>query len=142
MAIRGAELHHAAVRMRPDQVEQTRAFYGDVLGLSVDPGTRAIPDIDGFWFDLDNDAQLHVFGVEGTSQYARQPDQDPFTQHVALGVPDISAAIDELDRQGVEYWRVGRDEQRQVFLHDPRGNMIELHQTGTCRCKRSDRAQP
>ena len=27
----------------------------------------------------------------------------------------------------------------QLFLRDPVGNLIELHQIGRCRCKRSDR---
>jgi cysteine synthase B len=38
-----------------------------------------------------------VFGVEGTSKYARRPDQDPLTQHIALGVPDIAEANGELE---------------------------------------------
>lgn len=128
--------------MAPSGVDATRDFYSEVLGLSADPGSRQIPDIPGFWFDVTNDAQIHVFAVDGVSKYARQPDRDPFTQHIALGVPDITAAREELERLGVEHWRVGRDDAAQVFLYDPRGNMIELHQNGTCRCKRSDRAQP
>jgi catechol 2,3-dioxygenase-like lactoylglutathione lyase family enzyme len=128
--------------MRPDAAESTISFYRDVLGLVPDPGTRKIPDIEGYWLDCANDAQIHVFGVEGTSKYARRPDQDPFTPHVAFGVPDILAAKEELERNGVTFWTAGRDERQQVFLTDVSGNMIELHQTGTCRCKRNSRPDP
>jgi catechol 2,3-dioxygenase-like lactoylglutathione lyase family enzyme len=139
MALSGLELHHHAVRMRPDAVDETLAFYTGVLGLQPDPGSRQIPDVPGMWLDCANDAQIHVFGVDGVSKYARQPDRDPFTAHVALGVPDIATAKQELDRLGVSYWKAGRDERQQVFLYDVSGNMIELHQIGTCRCKASSR---
>ena len=43
----------------------------------------------------------------------------------------------ELDRLGVSYWTtkgVTGPEAEQVFVLDPFGNIIELHQEGTCRC--------
>jgi catechol 2,3-dioxygenase-like lactoylglutathione lyase family enzyme len=139
VALSDLELHHHAIRMRPDAVPETLAFYRDVLGLQPDPGARDIPDVPLFWFDCENDAQIHVFAVEGVSKYARQPDRDPFAAHVALGVPDILAAREELDRLGVPYWYAGREERQQVFIDDPNGNRVELHQTGTCRCKQHAR---
>ena len=139
MALKGLELHHHAVRMRPGLEREHLAFYQDVLGLQPDPGSREIPDVPLFWMDLENDTQIHMFSVDGVSKYARQPDRDPFAVHVALGVPDIEEAKAELDRLGVEYWRAGRDESQQVFIDDPSGNRVELHQIGTCRCKHSDR---
>lgn len=138
MALRGLELHHHAIRVRPGTEDATLAFFGDVLGLARDPGTREIPDVPVHWMDL-GPAQIHLFAVEGISKYARAPERDPFTPHVALGVPDIGEAKAELERLGVEHWRVGRDEQQQVFINDPSGNLIELHQIGTCRCDTSRR---
>jgi catechol 2,3-dioxygenase-like lactoylglutathione lyase family enzyme len=139
IALSGLELHHHAVRMQPDGVKETRAFYHDVLGLSPDPGVRAIPDVPLLGMDCANDAQIHVFAVDGVSKHARQPDRDPFSEHVAFGVPDIEQAKAELERLGIEYWRVGRDARQQVFLDDSNGNLIELHQIGTCRCKAGSR---
>jgi catechol 2,3-dioxygenase-like lactoylglutathione lyase family enzyme len=134
MALRGLELHHQAVRMRPDAVDESLTFFRDVLGLEPDPGSPSIEDIPLFWMNLGNDTQLHMFAVDGVSRYARQPDRDPFWFHTALGVPDVEEAEKELERLGVEYWRIGRSEARQLFMRDPSGNMIELHQIGTCRC--------
>jgi catechol 2,3-dioxygenase-like lactoylglutathione lyase family enzyme len=141
MALSGLELHHHAVRMRPDAVDETLKFYRDVLGLSPDPEAREIPGVPLFWMDTANGTQIHLFGVTGVSKYARRPDQDPFTEHVAFGVPDIIEARQELDRLQVPYWRVGRDERQQVFMYAQAGNMIELHQTGTCRCDRRTRSE-
>jgi catechol 2,3-dioxygenase-like lactoylglutathione lyase family enzyme len=139
--LEGLELHHAAVRMHPERVDATLHLYRDVLGLVADPGTRQIPGIPGTWLDADNDVQLHVFGVEGVSQYAASPDRDPFTPHVAFGVPSVDAALAALEREQVPHWTAGRGDRRQVFLNDASGNMVELHQIGTCRCRRSTRGE-
>lgn len=142
MALEGLEIHHHAVRMRPETVAAQGGFYSDVLGLSADPGARDIPDVPLFWMDTSNDTQIHMFAVEGVSKYAAAPDRDPFTPHVAFGVPDVEAAKAELDRLRVEYWSAGRGERQQVFMNDPSGNMVELHQIGTCRCKKGSRPAP
>jgi catechol 2,3-dioxygenase-like lactoylglutathione lyase family enzyme len=142
MALKGLELHHHAIRMRPDAVEDHYAFYHGVLGLEADPGARDIPDVPLFWMDCENDTQIHMFAVDGVSKYARQADRDPFAAHVAFGVADIVKARGELDRLGVPYWYAGRNERQQVFIDDPSGNRVELHQIGTCRCKRTSRPPP
>ena len=49
----------------------------------------------------------------------------------------VQEARRELDRMGVAYFftqGIVGPESQQIFLHDPFGNMIELHQIGTCRC--------
>ena len=78
----------------------------------------------------------------GKSPPARSDTEDPTIPHVALAVEDIVETRRELDAQGVSYWQidglVGADSQ-QVFLRDPFGNMIELHQIGTCRCNQAAR---
>ncbi|ETB35573.1 glyoxalase [Mycobacterium avium subsp. hominissuis 10-5606] len=141
MALTGLELHHHAVRMKPHAAEAALQFYRDVLGLTPDPQARDIPGVPLFWMDTANGTQIHLFGVDGVSQYARQPDRDPFVEHVAFGVPDIADARAELDRLQVSYWKVGRDESQQIFLYDDSRNMIELHQIGTCRCNRAARTE-
>src|SRR5437763_13239482 len=134
MALTGLQLHHHAVRMRPDAAAETLTFYRDVLGLTPDEGAREVPGIPLFWMSTEDGAQVHVFGVEGVSEYDWETGEDPFAGHVAFGVPDIAAARAELDRLEVSYWIVWRAEKQQVFLYDAARKMVELHQIGTCRC--------
>jgi catechol 2,3-dioxygenase-like lactoylglutathione lyase family enzyme len=139
MAVKVLELHHHGIRIGPSETEvkQAFAFYHDVLGLDADPGRPRIPTIDGYWMDVGGGAQIHLMGVDGQSKFAEGPGRDPSRPHVALAVPDIQEARRELERLGVEFWvsrGVVGPESQQVFLHDPFGNMIELHQVGTCRC--------
>jgi len=139
MAVKVLELHHHGIRVGPseDEVRKAHDFYSNVLGLSRDPGRPVIPTIDGHWMDVGGTAQIHLMGVHGVSKFAKGPDKDPSRPHVALAVASIDESQKELDRLGVEYWMaesvVGPDS-RQLFMYDPFGNMIELHQIDTCRC--------
>ena len=59
-----------------------------------------------------------------------------------VAIPDIQEAKSELDRMGVKYWTIKSvvgPELEQIFMDDPNGNLVELHQIGTCRCKQSAR---
>jgi len=139
MAIEVLELHHHGIRIgpRPEAVKKAHDFYHDVLGLNPDPGRPLIPTIDGYWMDVGGTAQIHLMGVDGQSRFAKGPGQDPSSPHVALAVADVQAARRELERLGVAYWvaeGVVGPQSQQIFMHDPFGNMIELHQVDTCRC--------
>ena len=142
MAVKALELHHHAIRVGPssEDVEKALAFYHDVLGLTPDPGRPEIPGVPGYWMEVDGRAQVHLMGVTGSSKYAKGERQDPTLTHVALAVPDIQEAKRELDQLGVNYWTmvgVVGPYNEQVFMDDPFGNLIELHQAGTCRCNKS-----
>jgi catechol 2,3-dioxygenase-like lactoylglutathione lyase family enzyme len=145
MAVKVLELHHHGIRVGPkaDEVQRALGFYRDVLGLSFDPGRPRIPSIDGYWMDVGGVAQIHLMGVEGASKFAKGPGQDPSRPHVALAVADIQETRRELDRLGAAYWvaeGVVGPQSQQIFLDDPFGNMIELHQIDTCRCVVARRA--
>jgi len=144
MAVRVLELHHHGIRIgpSPEAVATARKFYGDVLGLDHDPGRPNIPTIDGYWMDVGGTAQIHLMGVDGLSKFAKGPGQDPSHPHVALAVADVQETKKELDRLGVKYWvaeSVVGPQSQQIFMKDPFGNMIELHQIDTCRCVTSRR---
>ena len=145
MPIKVLELHHHGIRIgkTDEEVAQARQFYTDVLGLQADSGRPNIPGIPGFWMYVGNEqntAQIHLMGAVGMSPMARSAKEDPTIPHVALAVEDIQEAKQELDQRGIWYWHiqglVGQYSD-QVFVQDPFGNVIELHQIGTCRCNKA-----
>lgn len=143
MAIRVLELHHHAVRVPTSTVDDVKRFYTDVLGLQTDQRRPDIPSIPGAWLYVGEEgkptAQIHVMGRDSLPPFAKSEEQDPTRFHVALAVDDIEATRAELDRLGVAHWVIGGlvgPQAIQVFLEDPAGNMIELHQVGTCNCNR------
>jgi catechol 2,3-dioxygenase-like lactoylglutathione lyase family enzyme len=142
MAVKVLELHHHGIRVNPDEAEKCLGFYRDVLGLTPDRGRPNIPGIPGYWMDCGNDTQIHIMGCEGQSRYAKGPDKDPTHFHVALAVASVQETKQELERMGVSFWTIQSvvgPQLEQIFMDDPHGNLVELHQIDTCRCRKSAR---
>ena len=122
----------------PRRSKKACEFYHDVLGLDPDQGRPTIPTIDGYWMDVGGTAQIHLMGVDGQSKFAQGPGQDPSRPHVALAVADIQEAKERAGAPGrrVTGWprAWSGPQSQQIFMNDPFGNMIELHQVDTCRC--------
>jgi class 3 adenylate cyclase len=144
MPIKVLELHHHAIRVAatPQAADRARDFYEQVLGLAADPGRPAINGVPGHWINVGSHAQVHVMGAEGTLMDLGGG-IDPSSPHIALAVEDIAEARAELERLGIDYrvlqGVVGTGSE-QVFLKDPAGNLVELHQIGSCRCTAASRA--
>lgn len=144
MPIKVVELHHHGIRVgkSPEDLTKAKDFYSGVLGLEPDQGRPEIPGIPGFWMYVgqgDQTTQIHLMGAVGQSPIARNEREDPSLPHVALAVEDIAEARRELEQQGVWHYTVEGlvgENSDQVFVRDPFGNIIELHQVGTCRCNK------
>jgi len=111
MAIEVLGIHHHATRIdaSPERLAAVQNFYEDVLGLGADPGRPTIPGVPGFWINVGQGGQIHL----------------------------IQATKAELERLGVKYWSmtgINGPAAEQVFVNDPSGNMVELHQVDQCRC--------
>jgi catechol 2,3-dioxygenase-like lactoylglutathione lyase family enzyme len=145
MAIEILGIHHHATRIDADgeKLAAVQRFYKDVLGLGADPGRPTIPGVPGFWINVGEGGQIHLIAGAQPSPLAKGPGQDPTIPHVALSVADIQATKAELDRLGVKYWSmtgINGPEAEQVFVNDPSGNMVELHQVDQCRCAAEGRS--
>ena len=146
MAIKILEIHHTGFRLdtKGEMVDAAERFYTDVLGLERDKGRPTIPGIPGMWINVGDVGQIHLFGGEQPSPAAKGPGQDPTLPHIALAVADIAEARAELDRMGMKYWVIEgltSPDSLQVFLNDPCGNMVELHQFDKCPCRLKSRVK-
>ena len=148
MVIRVLELHRTAVRV-PASGEAASAafnFYTRVLGLVPDSSHPGLPGVRAQWLGAGRHAQVQIVAAGG-SQVAPDVGLDPSFPHMAFAVADIAAAKAELDRLGVPHRCLPGlviSAALRVLLRDPAGNLIELHQIGTCRCElrsRVDAAQ-
>jgi len=146
MPIRILEIHHHAVRIgsTPSELEAARGFYQGVLGLAADPRRPDFRGLPGAWMNVGEVGQIHLIGGDRPSPLAESAEKDPAAAHVALAVADVAEAKTELDRMGVPYWSLKGatgPQSEQLFLRDPFGNMIELHQIDQCRCRADARAR-
>ncbi len=144
MVIRVLELHRHAVRV-PASGEAASAafdFYTGVLGLVPDTSHPGLPGVRAQWLGAGQHAQLQIVAAGG-SRLAPDVGLDPSLPHVAFAVADIAAAKAELGRLGVPHRCLPGlviPAAERVLLRDPAGNLIELHQIGTCRCELRSRA--
>lgn len=144
MPIKIVALHHHAIRFPPGAggTEAMRRFYAEVLGLVPDPSRPDLAGVPGYWMNTGSHAQVHLMGAEGSLMDLGEG-IDPSLPHVAFAVEDVAAARRELERLGITHrvleGLVGAGSE-QLFLHDPAGNLLELHQLGSCRCTAASRA--
>jgi class 3 adenylate cyclase len=134
--IKIAELHHFTVRIPPgpDATGAALRFYNDVLGLESDRAASDRPG-DAFRINAGHHAQVHL--LPGIQRALASGELDVTAPRLACAVAAIDEAQAELDRLAVPYRVVhGRlgPASRRLLLADPAGNLIELHQLGTCRC--------
>ena len=144
MAIEILEIHHTGVRIDTgaELLGATQDFYKEVLGLEHDTKRPTIPGILGAWINVGEVGQIHLIGGAQPSPVAKGPGQDPTLPHIALAVADIVESRKELERLGMKYWAIEgltSPDSLQLFLNDPCGNMVELHQVDKCRCTARNR---
>jgi glyoxylase I family protein len=117
--MRPIAVHHVSINV-PD-VDAGIAFYTRVLGGILREDRPAL-GFDGAWIDVGNQ-QVHL--LEGVVP----PDAG---QHFAIQVDHLDLVIEELRATGVivnDAVTIGVG--RQTFLHDPAGNLVELHEVGS-----------
>ena len=144
MAVKVLEIHHTGVRVDAGAqlLGATQDFYADILGCESDRGRPTIPGIPGAWINVGEVGQIHLIGGAQPSPVAKGPGQDPTRPHVAFAVASIVETRAELDRMGMKYWVIEgltSPDSTQLFMNDPCGNMVELHQIDKCRCRAANR---
>jgi len=118
MSIKVIGLHHANVHLQ--NPEQTRDFYGRILGMEPDPKPEFQADRPNFWWQTGNGCQIHTPSSGGGAGAGT---------HDALMVEDIEEVKRTFDAEGITY-REGKASGRalQVFAQDPAGNQVEFFQ--------------
>lgn len=111
------------VTVRSADLEQTRRFYCDLLGMRIGP-RPAIP-LPGHWFYIGSEAVVHVL--------PRQDEAAPGSQgpidHFALKAENRPAFEQRLRAAGqpFESRRLAATDTWQIFLDDPDGARVELN---------------
>jgi catechol 2,3-dioxygenase-like lactoylglutathione lyase family enzyme len=118
---------HAYSGFAVDDLDKAREFYGDTLGLKVEPMGDEL-------------MTLHIAGDRPTLVY-RKPDFQPAAYTILnFPVDDVDGAVDELTTKGVQFERYDGFEQDEkgisrggggpqiAWFKDPAGNILSVHQ--------------
>ena len=122
MTIKVKQVAHVCILAH--DLEATRRFYEDVLGLGVAFKFLRGGDVFGFYLNAGGRSHVEVFQRDGTSF-----DETNQINHLCLEVASIDEAIAHIEAQGAELMRPkkkGVDETWQVWVRDPNGVKIEL----------------
>src|SRR5689334_11151298 len=88
-------VQHVSIPRPPGSQEQTRAFYGELLGLEEAPVPESIKHLDLIWFRL-GETELHCFTEE--------PLEDRSGRHFCIEVDDLEQVRERLVRAGYAPW--------------------------------------
>ena len=125
MALLG--LQHYSIRTA--DLEATRAFYVEVLGLEVGP--RPPLNFPGYWLTTAGHPSVHLIGMRPAEAGAppRRASGTGLLDHIAFACSGLAEMKRLLSGRGVEFEErvVPRDGQVQLFLRDPDGVMVELN---------------
>jgi len=116
-------------------LDKTRAFYCDVLGLRTGP--RPPFNFEGLWIYTGNVAAIHVAArasYDETARTAANP-ADPVkhgsgsVDHIAFAATNYDELIESFKRHGMPYraTQVPGSDLRQLFVFDPDGIQIEIN---------------
>lgn len=120
-------LHHVAIRA-PD-LEATKRFYTEVLGLTDDPRRPLIPGLPGNWLNVDT-TQIHTFaGKTALDQDGKRHFGSMSIEHIAFQARDFDAMGRQLDAHGIAWRALAQPAANiwQIFFHDPNGILCELN---------------
>jgi len=114
-------------------LEKTRQFYCDVLGLRTGP--RPPFDFEGLWIYVGEVAAVHVATQSSYEDTGRLADAGSHrhgsgsVDHIAFAANDYDALIASFNRHGVKYraTQVPGSDLRQLFVLDPDGIQIEIN---------------
>ncbi|QQA43510.1 VOC family protein [Pelagovum pacificum] len=123
MTIRMKQVAHVCIFAR--DVEETRRFYEDTLGMKTVFNFTREGRIFGFYLDAGNRTFIEVF--ENTSATYDGKNQ---INHICLEVEDLQEAVAHIRAAGTEPTEARKacDETWQAWIDDPNGVKIELFQ--------------
>ena len=120
-------LNHYTIR--PADLERTKDFYVDVLGLEI--GYRPPLTFPGYWLYCGGAPTVHLIGKgrEVDMGKDRTPGPTGLLDHIAFTCTGLAAMRANLDKHGIEYEVrvIPRDRQTQLFFPDPDGVLVELN---------------
>lgn len=119
-------LNHYTIR--PADLERTKDFYVDVLGLEV--GYRPPLSFPGYWLYCGGQPTVHLIGPrENDPEAGRAKGPTGLLDHIAFSCTGLQEMRGRLGKRGVEHEErvIPRDRQTQIFLYDPDGVAVELN---------------
>ena len=120
-------LNHYTIR--PAELERTKEFYVDVLGLHV--GYRPPLNFPGYWLYVGDNQTVHLIGPRTDDGHPKTREAGPtgLLDHIAFTCTGLAEMKARLAQRGIKHEErvIPRDRQTQLFILDPDGVAVELN---------------
>jgi catechol 2,3-dioxygenase-like lactoylglutathione lyase family enzyme len=120
-------LNHYTIR--PVDLERTKDFYADVLGLQI--GYRPPLSFPGYWLYVGDNPTVHLIGPRSDDGHPQKREAGPtgLLDHIAFSCTGLAEMKQRLQKRGIKYEErvLPRDRQTQLFIYDPDGVAVELN---------------
>lgn len=120
-------LNHYTIR--PANLEATKDFYVDVLGLEI--GYRPPLNFPGYWLYCGGQPTVHLIGPRTDDGHPTHREAGPtgLLDHIAFSCTGLAQMRDNLAKRRIKHEErvIPRDKQTQIFLYDPDGVAVELN---------------
>jgi len=118
-------LNHFTIR--PVDLETTKAFYNEILGLPV--GYRPPLAFPGYWLYCGDIPTVHLIGPREGETGTRAAAATGLFDHIAFSCTGLAEMKSRLKAKNIAYEEriIPRDRQTQLFLYDPDGIAVELN---------------
>jgi lactoylglutathione lyase len=115
-------------RIRVSSLDRSARFYCENFGFQVKSRSDKSPAGNQI-VNLEMPGSAHTLELTYSDEYDLNVPED--LMHFAVGVPDLIAKCDELEKKGIEIWPDGWREtfvsgRKMAFVDDPDGYEIEL----------------
>ena len=114
-------IHHASLII--SDLEKSRVFYQDVLGLQIDEGRPEL-GFNGLWLKV-GDQQIHLLLLENPDPTEGRPEHGGRDRHIALAVNNFEQFAKQLEQANISFARSLSGRQA-LFCRDPDGNALEF----------------
>jgi glyoxylase I family protein len=114
--------HHSMIS---SDINKSKFFFLEVMGLELDPNRPATLPFDGAWFKIGNGQTLHCLCLPNSDPVVGRPEHGGVDRHVAVRIADLEPLITRLEHYKVTYTR-SKSGRRAIFFRDPDGNAIEV----------------
>jgi glyoxylase I family protein len=114
-------IHHASLII--SDIEASRYFYHDVLGLNIDEGRPEL-GYPGLWLTV-GEQQIHLLQLPNPDPVEGRPEHGGRDRHVAFSVIVFDELVSRLDAANIPYTK-SRSGRQALFCRDPDGNALEF----------------
>lgn len=107
-------------------LEKSKHFFNEILGMEIDPNRPAALKFNGAWFKVGDSGQtIHCLCLPNPDPVDGRPKHGGLDKHVAIRITNLAPLIERLEAHNIFYTK-SKSGRGAIFFRDPDANAIEM----------------